>query len=104
MGLFYVPKLAGEPTHRPMVRTSPVRDNYPCLIDTVLKRHAQQGDPIEPNDAFFLFNTSTARALAWLLGPFAKKEKVAKACRGKIRVHLGWPPPLGMLEPEEWDR
>lgn len=33
----------------------------------------------------------------------AGKELVAKACRGKIRVHLGWPPPLGMMEPEEWD-
>ena len=32
------------------------------------------------------------------------KDKVANACRGKIRVHLGWPPPLGMLEPEDWDR
>ena len=32
------------------------------------------------------------------------KEVLAKACRGKIRVHLGWPPPLGMLEPEDWDR
>ena len=32
------------------------------------------------------------------------KEQVAKACRGKIRVHLGWPPPHGGLEPEEWDR
>jgi len=32
------------------------------------------------------------------------KEAVAKACRGKIRVHLGWPPPLGALEPEDWDR
>lgn len=34
----------------------------------------------------------------------AGKEAIAKACRGKIRVHLGWPPPLGMLEPEDWDR
>jgi Ran GTPase-activating protein (RanGAP) involved in mRNA processing and transport len=38
--------------------------------------------------------------------PFTEegKQKIAKACRGKIRVHLGWPPPLGMLEPEDWDR
>ena len=32
------------------------------------------------------------------------KNAIAKACRGKIRVHLGWPPPLGALEPEDWDR
>jgi len=32
------------------------------------------------------------------------KAKLAKACKGKIRVHLGWPPPLGMLEPEDWDQ
>ena len=38
--------------------------------------------------------------------PFSDKGKqtMAQACRGKIRVHLGWPPPLGMLEPEDWDR
>lgn len=34
----------------------------------------------------------------------AGKRKIAHACRGKIRVHLGWPPPLGALEPEDWDR
>ena len=34
----------------------------------------------------------------------AGKQKLAKACRGKIRVHLGWPPPLGALEPEDWGR
>jgi len=32
------------------------------------------------------------------------KMVIAKACRGKIRIHLGWPPPLGGLEPEDWDR
>jgi hypothetical protein len=31
------------------------------------------------------------------------KQKVSDACRGKIRCHLGWPPPLGGLSPEEWD-
>jgi hypothetical protein len=28
---------------------------------------------------------------------------IFNACRGKIRCHLGWPPPLGMLNPEDWD-
>jgi len=32
------------------------------------------------------------------------KTKVHDACLGKIRVHLGWPPPLGGLNPEDWDR
>ena len=38
--------------------------------------------------------------------PFTEegKNKLGNACRGKIRVHLGWPPPLGMLEPEDWDQ
>ena len=31
-------------------------------------------------------------------------EALAKACKGKIRCHLGWPPPLGGLAPEDWDR
>ena len=78
VGIFYDPKLAGEPTHLPMVRTSPVRDNYPSLIDTVLKRHAKQGDPIGPHDAFFLFDTNKKTALTSLLAPFAKKDKVSK--------------------------
>jgi len=34
----------------------------------------------------------------------AGKQKLAYACKGKIRCHLGWPPPLGALEPEDWDR
>ena len=45
VGIVYDPKLAGEPTHRPMVRTCPVRDNYPSLIETVLKRHPPRGRP-----------------------------------------------------------
>ena len=53
VGIFYDQTLVGEPTHRPMVRTSPVLHNHPSLINTVVKRHAQQGDPIGPNDAFF---------------------------------------------------
>ena len=32
------------------------------------------------------------------------KNALAMACKGKIRCHLGWPPPLGGLAPEEWDR
>jgi len=32
------------------------------------------------------------------------KQKASDACKGKIRVHLGWPPPLGSLAPEDWDR
>jgi hypothetical protein len=37
--------------------------------------------------------------------PFTEEGKMAifNACRGKIRCHLGWPPPLGMLNPEDWD-
>jgi len=34
----------------------------------------------------------------------AGKKKIAYACKGKIRIHLGWPPPMGALEPEDWDR
>jgi hypothetical protein len=30
----------------------------------------------------------------------AAKALIASACSGKIRVHLGWPPPLSGLEPE----
>jgi len=37
---------------------------------------------------------------------FTEEGKMAmyNACRGKIRCHLGWPPPLGGLNPEDWDR
>eukprot|EP00322_Chrysochromulina_rotalis_P006217 CAMPEP_0115854698 /NCGR_PEP_ID=MMETSP0287-20121206/14160_1 /TAXON_ID=412157 /ORGANISM="Chrysochromulina rotalis, Strain UIO044" /LENGTH=266 /DNA_ID=CAMNT_0003308827 /DNA_START=68 /DNA_END=868 /DNA_ORIENTATION=+ len=31
------------------------------------------------------------------------KQAMFNACRGKIRCHLGWPPPLGGLNPEDWD-
>ena len=33
----------------------------------------------------------------------AGKQALAHACKGKIRCHLGWPPPLGGLNPEDWD-
>ena len=61
-----------------MVRTSPVRENYPSLINTVLKRRAEKDDPVGPNDAFFLFDSSKKQALTSILAPFAKKEKVVK--------------------------
>jgi hypothetical protein len=49
-----------------------------------------------------------AQALEFLYfqnNPFTEEGKTAifNACRGKIRCHLGWPPPLGMLNPEDWD-
>ena len=49
-----------------------------------------------------------AQALEFLYfqnNPFTEEGKMAifNACRGKIRCHLGWPPPLGMLNPEDWD-
>ncbi len=31
------------------------------------------------------------------------KEAFVQACRGKIRVHTGWPPPLGGRNPEDYD-
>lgn len=31
------------------------------------------------------------------------KQNIFNACRGKIRCHLGWPPPLGCINPEDWD-
>ena len=37
--------------------------------------------------------------------PVTEDGKLAlfNACRGKIRCHLGWPPPLGGINPEDWD-
>jgi len=32
------------------------------------------------------------------------KMAMFNSCRGKIRCHLGWPPPLGGLNPEDWDQ
>lgn len=33
----------------------------------------------------------------------AGKQAVICACRGKMRCHLGWPPPNGGIAPEEYD-
>jgi len=81
--------------------------------DSMLTRMALQGNLIGDDGAKAIATAFNKGALAQT-GEFfyfqdnpltdEGKEVLAKACRGKIRVHLGWPPPLGALEPEDWDR
>jgi len=78
VAVFFDPKLAGEATHRPNLRTCTVRQSYAELVKTVLKRNLAEDDPIGPNDAFFLLDTNKQPAKQKLMEPFAGKDKVVK--------------------------
>eukprot|EP00974_Lingulodinium_polyedra_P121116 11177876-Lingulodinium_polyedra.AAC.1 len=58
-----------------MVRASPVRDNYPSLINTVLKRRAGEDDPIGPDDAFFLVDPTRRRLRPCLWRPSLRRRR-----------------------------
>ena len=76
--MFYDSKLSGEPTHRPKIRTCPLRDKYAQLMQTMLMRNGLEDDQLAPTDAFFLLDTNKAPTRQLLMEPFAKKEKVPK--------------------------
>ena len=78
MLIFYDPKLGGEPTRRPNLRTAFVKDQYGELVKLVLKRHHVEGDPIGVNDAFLLFDTNKQTTKTKIMEPFAGKDKVVK--------------------------
>ena len=53
VGIFYDPKLSGEPIYRPGIRTAPIRDDtYANLIKIILNRHAVQANAIGERDVF----------------------------------------------------
>ena len=54
VGIFYDPKLSGEPMYRPGLRTATIRDEtYGNFIRLILNRHAEQPNMIGDRDVFF---------------------------------------------------
>ena len=76
MGIFYDPKMSGEPNCRPQVRTCGVRDNSKDLITTILKRNGEEDDPIGANDIYFLLDGSKGPSVGQLMKPFPAKKAV----------------------------
>ena len=76
VGIFYDPKLSGEPNGRPQVRTCGVRETYKDLITAMLKRHGEPEDPIGMNDLYFLLDGSKLPNQAQLMKPFPAKKAV----------------------------
>ena len=54
--VFYDPKLSGEPTHRPNIRTAPLRAEYGKNIKHVIARFEAEPDTLPVGDAYFLLD------------------------------------------------
>ena len=76
VGIFYDPKMSGEPNCRPQVRTCGVRDTYKDLIAAILKRNGEDGDPIGANDIYFLLDGCKGQSLSNLMKPFPANKAV----------------------------
>ena len=98
VGIFYDPKLSGEPSCRPQVRTCGVRDAYKDLITAMLKRRGEQEDPIGANDLYFLLDGSKGPSQTQFMKPFRQRRRSRssrfsvrrKACCDATRRSEGW--------------
>ena len=54
--VFHDPKLSGEPTHRPNIRTAPLRAEYGHHINKVSTRFQAELEALPVGDAYFLFD------------------------------------------------
>ena len=76
--VFYDPKLSGEPTHRPNIRTAPLRAECGQNIKKVIARCATEPDTLPVGDAYFLFDNGKSGNYPELMKPFAGMEKTVK--------------------------
>ncbi len=80
MGIFYDPKLSGEPNHRPALRFATVRnETYANLMQPVLQRHRMEGSTeLTDGDLYFLMDGKKTGCHSELLRPFLGKDKTVR--------------------------
>ena len=69
--IFFDPKLSGEPTHRPNIRTAPLRAEYGNNTKKVIARFQAEPEALPVGDAYFLFDNGKSGNYPELMKPFA---------------------------------
>ncbi len=79
IAIYYDPKLSGEPSHRPNIRTATVRDStYKDLIKCIMDARGAKEGTIADGDVYFLLDGGKVPGMSGLMSPFQHRKKCVK--------------------------